>query len=73
LGFNKKNQQKKYSSPTIFLRKDIISCEFICGNMFSRELFVASTTECMFGSTSGAARIDFGRVQLILTCLVSPK
>jgi hypothetical protein len=61
LGFNKKNQQKKYSSPTIFLRKDIISCEFICGNMFSRELFVASTTECVFGLA--VTKIEFGRIE----------
>jgi hypothetical protein len=29
--------------------------------------------KCMFGFNSGAVRIDFGRAELILTCLVSQK
>jgi Na+/H+-translocating membrane pyrophosphatase len=34
---------------------------------------VIDSIKCMFGFISGAATIDSGRVELIMTCLVSQK
>jgi hypothetical protein len=61
------------TSSTIIINSFYYFLSFLIMYVCLRIINLSLCLKCMFGSTSGAARIDSGRVELILTCLVSQK